>query len=144
MSVTIDSPAPPGISKPEPNPDQPMLEQVRGLQAAMVGIVKERDLAVLLAALQGRLSRAYRRDRDGLLMANRGLQADLDAAHVRQRFTAAQTDALTREIVDLQADRRHLLAQIQDLQVANERLQRQAAAQAAEAAERPARGRWRR
>jgi cell division protein FtsB len=145
MPVTLA--APPGESEPIPTetarpatlePSE-MLQRVIAIQARDQQLVADRYLALFVAALTARLARAYRRDRDRLLRANLALQADLDASAVRGRFTAAQIDALAREVVELQAGRRDLTGRNQTLEDENARLRTRL-----EAETKPARGRWRR
>jgi hypothetical protein len=149
MSVTTIV-APPGEIEPTPTePDldestRALTEGMRGLQVTAVRLAGERDRAFLLAAFTARLARAHRRDRDRLLNANLALQAELDAAAVRDRFTAAQVDALAREVADLQGARRSLTGRIETLTAENTRLRERLDTALAERAVKPARGRWRR
>jgi hypothetical protein len=140
MSITLD--APPGdIDRPDPDV-APLRDGITALQAVSARLATDRDAALLLATHLARLARAYRRDRDRLWRANLGLQADLDRGAVREKFTAAQIDGLAAHIVDLQTERRVLIARNGELKAENARLRAASAADQAEG--RPGRGRWRR
>lgn len=146
MPITLA--APPGDIEPTQavtDPDEftrALTEGMRGLQVTAVRLAGERDRAILLAALVARLARAYRRDRGRLLRANLALQADLDAAAVRARHSDARTEALVREVAELQGARRDLTARSAALAAENTRMRERLAAAPSEA--KPARGRWRR
>jgi hypothetical protein len=146
MPVTLQ--APPGdMDKPTPDavPEQSeILRRLTALQARDERLVTDRRTALLLAALIARLARAYRQDRDQLLRANLSLQGELDAAAVRERVTAAQVDALAREVVETQGARRDLAARHAELTAENSRLRAGPELGESGSAPKLARGRWRR
>ena len=139
--MTLEDAAPPGTT------DQPavvsesseMLRRVAAIEARDRKLLANCHTALAFAANLARLARAYRRDRDGLLRANLGLQREIQVGAAREQATAAanaaQIDVLARQVVDLTARNEALTAE-------NARLRTVAAEPPVPA--KPARGRWRR
>jgi hypothetical protein len=112
--MTLENPAPPGDAHVAPESSE-ILTRLAALQARDEHLVSDRRTALLLAASLARLARAYRRDRDGLLRANLGLQREIQVGAAREHATAAagaaQADVLARQVVDLKARNEALAAE---------------------------------
>jgi hypothetical protein len=100
--MTLEDAAPPGTTDqpviPEPSE---MLQRITAIQVRDQQLVANCHTALAFAASLARLARAYRRDRDRLTLACRGLQRQLEAATITDRVQVAQISFLAGEIVDL-------------------------------------------
>jgi hypothetical protein len=92
VSITLDAPAPPGDmpAQPQPVPDSPLFEKLRGLQVTAARLARDRDAALIMAATIDRQRRLAQRDLAALLRSCHARQTALADPTVRERLLEAQ------------------------------------------------------